>query len=418
MNILFLSHYYPPEGNAPASRVHNLCRRWVTEGHQVTVLTCAPNVPNGRVYPGYENHWRKTETMDGVQVIRIWTYLAANSGALRRAFNFLSYQWSAVWHARKIPRPNVVVATSPQFFCGLAGARIARKKKCPLLLEIRDLWPESIAAVTNTGQSRFSLTRIPIDYLARLEVRMYAAARHIVTVGSGYQQKLIERGVPADKISVITNGVDLQEYRPQAPVPEFRHLAGAGPEHKLVGYIGTVGMAHGLEVVIRAARQARELGLDHLRFVVIGGGARLAKLQKDLQIDDPGNLRFLGLRPKSEMHGWLASVDICLVHLRASELFRTVLPSKMFEAMAMQKPIALGVRGEAEKLLLEAQAGLAFEPEDHLALLEAIEKIHAPNSTQPRLSSRAYVDQKFNWDHLAKRYSSLLGSILASGSKP
>jgi glycosyltransferase involved in cell wall biosynthesis len=418
VNILFLSHYYPPEGNAPASRVHNLCRRWVAEGHVVTVITCAPNVPNGKVYPGYKNHWRKTETLDGVQVVRIWTYLAANSGALRRALNFLSYQWSAIWQARKISRPNVVIATSPQFFCGLAGARIARKKQCPFVLEIRDIWPESIAAVTDTGKSRFSLTRLAVRYLARLELRMYAAARHIVTVGSGYRKKLIERGVPASKISLITNGVDLQEYRPQAAVPEFRCLAGADPEHQLVGYIGTVGMAHGLEVVIRAARCARDLGLDHWRFVVIGGGARLAELQKEVQADDPGNLRFLGLRPKSEMPGWLASVDICLVHLRASELFRTVLPSKMFEAMAMQKPIAMGVRGEAEKLLLEAQGGMVFEPEDHQALLDVIQQISTPELAQPWASGRAFVDENFNLDHLAKRYSSLLASILASESKP
>jgi len=395
-----------------------MCRRWVKAGHQVTVLTCAPNVPHGRVYQGYKNHWRRVEQIDGVRVVRVWTYLAANSGALRRMLNFLSFQWNVTWQARKEERPDLVIATSPQFFCGLAGVRVARKNSCPFILEIRDLWPESIAAVTGIGSKRYSLTGLGIRYLARLETKMYAAARHIVTVGPGYRGKLMERGVKPEKISVITNGVDLEDFRPQPAVEQIRLVAGAKARATppaladfLVGYIGTVGMAHGLEVVIEAARLARDRDLRQLKFVVVGGGARLAELQKMLRLDDPGNLRFVGLRPKTEMRDWLASVDVCLVHLRDSELFQTVLPSKMFEAMAMKKPIALGVRGDAKRLLLEAQGGLAFEPGNAQALLETVQALHR-SWQDPPLAARQFVEAHYNLDRLAERYAEVLESNL------
>src|SRR6056297_3544911 len=148
MKILFLSHYFPPEVNAPATRTYEHCRRWVEAGHEVTVLTCVPNCPDGVAFGGYQNRWRRqVETIDGIRVIRIWTFLAPNAGTLRRIANYASYQVSAMWASLRVRRPDLVLATSPQFFCGWAGVWVARFKRAPLVLEIRDIWPESIAAV-------------------------------------------------------------------------------------------------------------------------------------------------------------------------------------------------------------------------------------------------------------------------------
>jgi len=234
LRILFLTHYFPPEGNAPASRVHAFCRRWVrreTDRMAVTVITCAPNIPDGKVYDGYRNRISQREQVDGIDVIRVWTYLAPNAGTVRRILNFVSYMVSATISAVFIRRPDVVIATSPQFFCGWAGVFVAWIRWAPFILEIRDIWPESIVAVGAMKQGR--LLRV----LEWLELRMYAAANHIVTVGDGYRRELLAKGVPDGKLTVITNGIDKELLQPREPDPML--LARFNPDGRFVcSYIG------------------------------------------------------------------------------------------------------------------------------------------------------------------------------------
>ncbi len=397
-----------------------MCRRWVRAGHRVTVVTGVPNVPSGVVYDGYRNVWCTREIMDGIEVIRGRTYLAANKGFMRRIVNYLSYEAMAIWRVARLPKPDLIVATSPQFFCGWAGVWAARIKRVPLVLEIRDLWPDSILAVSPGSRGQENRAgiggRLIIGYLRWLETRMYAAAHHIVTVGEGYREELTRRGVPAEKMSVITNGVDSGTYQPRPASTHLREQAGAkrGDDTFLVGYIGTVGLAHGLTVVIAAARHARYRGLDRLRFVVVGDGAERASLLEELARDDPGNVRFVGRRPKNEMADWLASVDACLVHLRAAELFKSVLPSKIFEACAMAKPIILGVRGHASRLLEQLGGGVCIEPERPDELVSAACRM----MDQPLwaaslgMAGRREVIRRFDLDPLAARYEATLKRCL------
>ncbi len=405
MKVLFFSHYFPPEGNAPASRVHSMCRRWVAAGHEVTVVTCAPNVPEGVVYEGYDNCWSQREQIDGIEVVRVWTLLAANRGALRRILNYLSFLLVATWRGLFLTRPDVVVATSPQFFCGWAGVLVSRLRRLPFVLEIRDLWPESIAAVGAMGRGWSPVMMV----LRWLERSMYRAADRLVAVGEGYRSGLLERGVPAERIEVITNGVEPERYRPMAADAERRSEAGAGDGDFLVGYVGTVGMAHGLE----AGRLARDRGHERLHFVVVGGGARLESLRQELARDDPGNIRFLGRRDKEEMPSWLASLDAALVHLRDVGLFSTVLPSKIFEAAAMARPILLGVRGQAERIVTESGGGLCFEPEDAEQLLGAAVRLmeRADRGGSLGQAGREHVLAHYQLETLARRYEALLAEV-------
>ena len=217
MHILFFSHYFPPEGNAPASRTYENCVRWVKSGHRVTVVTCVPNVPSGKVYDGYCNRlWPQCENVDGIEVVRVWTWLAPNAGMLRRILNYVSYMIMAVLAVLFRRRPDVIVATSPQFFCGWAGVIVSWLKWKPLVLEIRDIWPESITAV---GAMRRGLV---IRLLEVLERWMYRSATHIVTVGTGYRDKILEKVDIAQRISVIPNGVDLEVFKPLPPSSDFR----------------------------------------------------------------------------------------------------------------------------------------------------------------------------------------------------
>lgn len=410
MRILFLSHYFAPEGNAPASRVHELTRRWAAEGHEVTVITCVPNVPAGVVYEGYANRWRQREEVDGVEVVRVWTYLAANQGTTRRILNYLSYMVTAMSCALGEKRPDVVIATSPQFFCGWAGVLVAKLRRLPFVLEIRDLWPESIVAVGALPNLRL------IRLLEWLELRMYAAADHVVAVGSGYAAKLEAKGVPATRISVIPNGVDPEFYRPGLPDEALRAEYGLDG-HFVCGYLGTIGMGSGLEVVLRAARLLREAGVEGVRFLLVGDGAVRAELEDAVREEGLDAVIFTGRQPKSRMPEFLAAVDACLVHLTRTELFKTVLPSKLFEAAAVGKPVILGVEGLAAQLVNDAEAGLCIEPENEGELVEAVTRLAQNRALVDRLGANALsrIAPRHDVNTLARDYIRLLGELVAEG---
>ncbi|MBW3541186.1 MAG: glycosyltransferase family 4 protein [Planctomycetes bacterium] len=399
MHILFFSHYFPPEVNAPAVRTWEHCRRWVASGHQVTVITCAPNCPTGKVFHGYRNRWKTHETIDGIRVIRVWTWLSANRGFLGRILNYVSYMFRAAMAGLWIRRVDVVVATSPQFFCGWAGVLAHWLKRRPLVLEIRDIWPESI--VTVGAMRRSPATRL----LEWLERRMYAAAERIVTVGEGYRRKLLQRGVPAAKIDVIPNGVDLATLpsaRPRCEQTRNRPL--------LCGYVGTVGMAHGLEVVLAAAERLKERGRVDVEFEIVGEGAERAALEADAaQRGLLGLVRFRGMVSKEQAAELLCGYNAALVHLRGSELFETVLPSKIFEAMALGVPIVIGVRGPACGIVVSARAGLPMTPDDPESLIACLDAIAA--DPQAYANGRTTVARDFNRDALAARMLDVLVSL-------
>ncbi len=401
MRILFLSHYFPPEVNAPASRTFDHCVRWARSGHEVTVVTCTPNCPNGVVYPGYSNRLlRQVEQVDGVRVVRVWTHLAPNAGTGRRILNFVSYLLSAVLASLRLPRPDVVVATSPQFFCGWAGVLVSRLKRVPLVLEIRDIWPESIEAVGAMRNRRL------LRLLEVLERWMYRAAAEIVTVGDGYRAKILEKVDVTDRISVIMNGVDLKKYAPRGP--DVQWLRAWRLEGKFVcSYIGTLGMAHGLEVVVEAAKALKRKGRDDIRFCLVGEGAMKSRLAELADREGVGDLVVLtGQLPKEIVPVVLASSHACLIHLKKCQLFETVVPSKVFEAMAMGRPIIMGVRGPARDIVLQSGAGLEMEPDSAESLLQAVETLADDRQLLARLgrTARQRVASDFNRDVLATRF--------------
>jgi len=410
MHILFLTHYFPPEVNAPASRTFEHAVRWVRAGHQVTVVTCNPNCPTGVLFPGYRNRLRpQRESMDGIEVIRVWTYLAPNAGTVRRIVNYLSYMVSAVLAGLWVSRPDVIVATSPQFFCGWAGVILSRLRRRPFVLEIRDIWPESIETV---GAIRF---RPILRFLQFFEKVMYRSAGHIVAVGDGYRRKILEKVNVPERVSVVMNGVDLERFQPQ-PVDMDLRRRWNGDGKFICAYLGTIGMAHGLDVVVKAAEALRDHGRDDVVFWLVGDGARKSSLESDVK--HRGLERwvvFTGRLPKEDMPRVLASIDACLVHLRKTELFETVIPSKIFEMMAMGKPIIMGVRGEALRIVEEAGAGIAMEPESADSLLKAVDTLrNGATDWSPRTQSvREYLRVNFSRDALAEKMLQILNAVSA-----
>ncbi len=417
MKILFLSHYFPPEVNAPASRTFEHCRRWADAGHEVTVVTCVPNCPEGVAYEGYQSRFRRQEeTMDGIRVVRVWTFLARNADSNRRIANYVSYFVSAVWAALWLKKPDVVVATSPQFFCGWAGAWAARLKRVPFVLEIRDIWPESIAAVGAMRNGK------RIRLLKWLERRMYRAASHIVAVGTGYRDQITPK-VPEmrEQISVIPNGVDGESYRPLPADAAF--LKQVGLTDKFVcSYVGTIGMAHGLEVVVHAAKRLQQANRKDIAFLIVGDGARRAAIQQqaiDEGVED--YLVFTGRLTKEKMPSVLASSDCCLIHLCGTDLFATVIPSKIFETMAMQRPIIMGVRGPAQEIVMEAGGGIPMTPESDEELAQIVMRLADDREATSEMGrdARRFVLEHYNRDDLAMAYLELLHRVArVSSNKP
>jgi glycosyltransferase involved in cell wall biosynthesis len=404
MHILFLSHYFVPENNAPAARVHSLAREWTRLGHRVTVITSAPNVPTGVVFEGYRNRLCQQEWTDGIRTVRVWTYLAANRGRLRRGLNFFSYLVMAgIAGALMRPRADVVVATSPQFFAGCAGVPVSRAQRAPFVLEIRDIWPASIMAVGALKEGW--ITRA----LEALEGALYHAADEIVTVGAGYRQHILDRGVPDAKVEVITNGVDTELFVPRAPDEALRARLGLKGKYVLT-YAGTVGMAHGLEVLLRTGHRLKERGRDDIVLLVVGDGARRAELEQAARDQGLSNVVFTGMVDRSQLAAYLASSDACFVHMRDEALFSSVLPSKIFEDAAMEKPIIAGLRGEGSDIIEAADCGIVFAPDDDDALAGAVERLADDPEEGRRLgrNGRRYMLEHYERGRLARDYLAIL----------
>jgi len=407
MHILFLSHYFPPEVNAPASRTSEHCRQWVADGDHVTVITCVPNHPHGRIFPGFRNRLFQRSWWEGVRVLRVLTYITPNEGFLKRTANYVFYMVAATAAALFTRRADVVLTTSPQFFNGLAGYLVSIMHRAPWVLEIRDLWPESILELGAIRNSRI------IALLHAMAHFAYRKADHIVVVTEAFRHNLLALGIPSEKISVIKNGVDLSVFR-SAPRDEA-FLASNGLQGRFVAsYVGTHGLAHGLEVILEAAYLVRDC--RNIGFLLVGDGADRRRLLAKRDAMGLKNVVMLDLQSRDRMPAIWSATDASLIVLRDKPVFRTVIPSKMFETMAMKKPIILGVAGESRQMVENAGAGLCIPPEDSRALADAVRKLADDTALATRLgnSGYRYVIQNHDRIVLARFFNALLRTVAAA----
>ncbi len=403
MHILFLSDNFVPETNAAATRVYERAVYWVRWGHQVTVLTTAPNFPEGRLFSGYKNQWYGRESIDGINVVRVKTFIAANDGVVLRTLDFVSFMVSAAIAGLFEPRPDVVIATSPQFFTAIAGCALAGVRRLPFVFELGDLWPRSIVAV---GAIR---ARWVINMLEHIELFLYRRAAIVIALTHAFKENLVARGIPAKKINVIRNGVDLQRYSPRTR--DHRQAIAYGLSGQfVVGYIGTHGLAHDLGNVIAAAEMLRDRPIT---FLFVGAGAERHKLIADAARRNLTNVVFVPMQPKDAMVGIWSLCDAALVHLKDSPAFAEVIPSKMFEAMAMGLPIVLvSPSGEASKILADDGAGLWVQSGNAAALAEAALKLFANDTLRASLAASSLRAAE---RHTRKHQAELFISALENG---
>jgi glycosyltransferase involved in cell wall biosynthesis len=366
VHVLFLTDNFPPEVNAPSSRTFEHCREWVRSGVQVTVITCAPNFPHGKIFDGYRNRLWQTETVEGIKVIRVWTYVTSNEGFLRRTLDYLSFMVASFIAAMFVRNVDVIVGTSPQFFTACAAYLTSVFKRKPWVFELRDIWPESIRAVGAMTNSK------ALVLLEKMELFLYRRASLIVSVTHSFKENLIQRGIEENKIEVITNGVDSSLFSPREKdqrLVEQYNLQGK----QVVGYIGTHGLAHSLETLLQAAKLIEGMpGGDDYRFILLGDGARKQSLQAKAEQEKIQNVIFVSSVSKEDVVRYWSLLDVAVIHLKKNELFKTVIPSKLFECMGMGIPVAHGVAGESAAIVETEGVGLCFEPENAPALCETI----------------------------------------------
>jgi glycosyltransferase involved in cell wall biosynthesis len=407
MHLLFLTDNFPPEVNAPASRTFEHCREWVRAGQQVTVITCAPNFPKGRVFDGYRNRLWQSEEMSGIRVIRVWSYITANEGFVKRILDYQSFMVTATLAALFVRKVDLVLGTSPQFFTVCAAYVLSVLKRIPFVFELRDLWPESIKAVGAMKESA------AIRALERLELFLYQRAARIVSVTHSFKKTLMARGVDGEKIAVVTNGVDMSRFKPMPK--DAALLSELGLEGKFVaGYVGTHGLAHHLETVLDAAeilRKAPDGAAFH--FILLGDGARKLALKDDAARRGLDNVSFVDSVPKEQVVRYWSLLDVAVIHLRKTELFTTVIPSKLFECMGMGLPVLHGVAGESADIVREEGVGIVFEPENAAQLVENLQLLHDDRAAYEGYRSRCLeAARKYDRSAMAKKMLAVLRPLL------
>lgn len=410
MKILYVSQYFPPEMGAPAARAGELSRYWAKAGHEVTVLTGFPNHPTGVLHAEYRRQFRRLircEKVEGVNVVRTWLWPLPNRKAWERMANYSSFFLSSALTGLFTSRPDVVIATSPQLLVALAGWWLARWKRVPFVFEVRDLWPESLTAVGMGGPD--SLLH---HALAKIAGFLYRHSDRIVVVTPAFQDHLVEEWrVPEKKIAVVQNGVETELFRPRSADGLRSELHAEGKF--VVCYIGTMGMAHGLETLLEAASRLQSSSA-RVMFLLVGEGADKERIVALARSRNLANIRFVGQQPRERIPDYICAADACLVLLKKTDVFKTVIPTKMLEFMSCGRPVILGVDGQARKILQEAKAGVFVQPENARELADAVVALAADPGMRESLGAngRRYVQHYLSREQTARDYLALLRSVI------
>ncbi len=361
MKILFITDNFTPEVNAPATRTYEHAQEWIKMGVDVTVITCVPNFPNGKVFDGYENRFYQKEYIDGIEVIRVWSYMSINIGFFKRVADYISFSITS-FLVGLFQNADIIIATSPQFFTTWSAYLLNKVKGIPWIFELRDIWPESIQSV---GAIRYQRV---INILEKIELGLYRDSNGVIAVTDAFKRNLINRGIDKDKISVITNGSNIELFHIREKDVELLERLNLKDKF-IIGYIGTHGMAHSLDFIVKSISKIDD---DTIHFLFIGDGAMkqiIIDLAKELNLK---NITFLDPITKKEVPKYLSIVDVSLAPLKKSDTFKSVIPSKIFEASAMRKPTLLGVEGQAKEIIEKYGAGVCYEPENEKDFIDKV----------------------------------------------
>ena len=381
MKILFFTDHFAPEISAPGIHIYERCKLWIENGHEVTVVTNFPNYPLGKIYDGYKNKFRVSEKLDGINVIRVCTYMAENKGTFKRMLDYISYTFSSFINSLFLPKPDIIFSSSPHIFVPISAIFFSFIKRVPHVVEIRDLWPESIAG--NTGITKTSFIYRVFEYI---EMFIYRHSKKIIVFTDSFKKNISKRGIDTSKIEVIVNGANIDLFKETS---YNIHLA-TSLEIKdkfVVGYIGTHGLSQGLT---NAVLSAQYLGDENIHFLFVGEGAEKKKMLKEASNLKLTNITFLTWQERKKMPEFWSICDVGLVHLKNNPVFKTVIPSKIFEIMACGKAIVYcGPESDGSSILKKYNCGLCIKPDNPKILADELIKLKNDKKLITNLSFNA-----------------------------
>lgn len=407
LHIAYLVQQFPPEVGAGPARVTEMALRWLAEGSRVTVITGMPNRPYGRIFPEYRGKIYLEEDWQGIRVLRSWLYASPKHGLLRTMVNNTSFMVTAAAHALlRAGRPDVLIASSPPFFPHVSGVLLGSLRRVPVVLELRDLWPDYLVGM---GVLNF---RPAVKALFGLERALLHRSAHVVVVTDSFRRRVVDKGVAPERISVIPNGVETDRYYPSTDAPPIDALVRRGEEF-IVGYLGNMGAGQGLPTVVDAAAELAANG-DPVRIVIAGDGPDRQRVVERAQELGLENVSIHPPIDKAATRAFYNSCDICLVPLAPFPILQETVPSKLFEVMACGRPVIAGLGGEGARIVNESGGGLVISPGDTSALARAIRSIIALSADdRARMGERGrrYVAEHYNRDMLAARYLETLRTV-------
>lgn len=405
MKILFLTQYYPPEIGAPQNRLHELAIRLQKNGIEVEVLTAMPNYPKMEIFPEYSGKKIREEHIDGIKVYRTGIYVSSSKSIVSRLLNYFSFVWTSYRRGRKLEKKyDFILVESPPLFLAYSAMALSKKLKAKLIFNVSDLWPESaekLGIVTN---------KFLLNLAYKLEDKAYRRSK-LITGQTGGIVASIRGRYPEKLVHWLPNGVDLSYYQADLYETNFRERNSIGSEQLLCFYGGILGYAQGLEIILNAAFRLKD---KPVTFILQGAGPekdKLLLLKEELQLK---NVLFLPPVAKSEMPQVLKAVDVALVPLKKLELFTGAIPSKIFEALAMEKVLLLGVDGEAKTHFIDkARAGYFFEPENVDDLVDKVRLMLDNRSLLSEMgkNGRNYVNEHFNRNKIAEDFIEVLKKL-------
>lgn len=366
MKILFVTQWFQPE---QFYKGVPFARALMERGHEVQVLTGFPNYPTGKIYPGYKIKFFQKEILDGIEVIRVPLYPSHDSNAVKRIANYGSFAITAAilgpWLTKK---PDVIYVYHPPPTTYLPSFVLKMLYRVPVVYDIQDFWPETLAA---TGMLSNSLCLKLVDLYCKT---FYKAASKIVVLSPGFKQKLIEKGVPKEKIKVIYNwSVDSQIAEVERDEKLAEELGFLNKFNFL--FAGNMGKAQNLSTLLEAADLLKNK-CPEIQFVMIGGGVELGVLRSKASEMQLNNVRFLPRRPRSEIGQILSLANVLLVHLKDDPLFAITIPSKIQAYLAVGRPILAAVSGDAAEIIQQSGGGMTCLPDNAEQLAETAERFY------------------------------------------
>ena len=406
MRLLILTQYFPPEVGAPQNRLFELAVRLQKMGVDITVMTAMPNYPKMVIHEAYRGKKYVYEEMENLKIYRSSIYVTTDRSILNRLLNYFSFVLSSFRTGSRIEGEfDYVFCESPPLFLGISAYFLAKKKKAKMIFNVSDLWPESaekLGLVTNKLLLRVSTW---------LEEFLYRKSSIITGQTQGIVANIQNR-FPKSKVVWLPNGVDLSYYDPSKYQSEWRKSVGLKQDDAVFLYAGIIGYAQGLDLLLDAANLLKEK--SEIKIVLLGDGPEKERLIKKAVVMQLKNVLFFDPVPKSQMPAIIAAANAAIIPLRRLDLFKGAIPSKIFEVLAMQKPILLGVEGEAKTLFIDdGQCGLFFTPESSHELAESITYMcqHPDEVKIWGENARNYVDQKFNRNNIATDFYRLLTEV-------